>query len=463
MSSMNLTMRSQDPAEIAAESARALAPSPPFARTFAWFLVVFFLAVAGALVLLPWQQTAVGQGRVVAYAPLERQQPIEAPIEGRIARVFVREGSHVRAGETLLEMTDNDPQIMERLRQERDALRARLEAARTRAQAVDDRGRELAHSRDNAISAADNRVRMARNRAQAASQALAASEAAAETSRLNYERQLGLVREGLVSTRVVELATLDQLRTRVEVDRSRASLEAARAEVEAVSSDRDRVSTDGLAQLNDVRATRASVDAEIASATAELTRLEVRLARQSTMTVTAPRDGTVLRITANPGSEVVKAGDSLMVFVPDTEARAVELWVDGNDVPLLREGRHVRIQFEGWPAIQFSGWPAASIGTFGGKVVVIDAADNGRGQFRVVVVPAPGERWPSGRYLRQGVRANGWILLNRVKLGFELWRQFNGFPPTVNPADASAYGTPSTYSGGSGGGGGSYGGGGGAK
>jgi len=38
------------------------------------------------------------------------------------------------------------------------------------------------------------------------------------------------------------------------------------------------------------------------------------------------------------------------------------------------------------------------------------------------------------------VRANGWVLLNIVPIGYELWRQFNGFPPVVamdepTPAD----------------------------
>lgn len=34
-------------------------------------------------------------------------------------------------------------------------------------------------------------------------------------------------------------------------------------------------------------------------------------------------------------------------------------------------------------------------------------------------------------YLRQGVRALGWIQLGRVRLGYELWRLFNGFPPAL--------------------------------
>ena len=98
----------------------------------------------------------------------------------------------------------------------------------------------------------------------------------------------------------------------------------------------------------------------------------------------------------------------------------------------------VRLQFEGWPAVQFVGWPSVAVGTFGGTVAFVDQTDNGKGKFRIVVVPdEDDDPWPEHRYLRQGVRANGWVLLNEVSLGFELWRQFNGFPPVV-PVDESS-------------------------
>ena len=62
----------------------------------------------------------------------------------------------------------------------------------------------------------------------------------------------------------------------------------------------------------------------------------------------------------------------------------------------------------------------------------MDATDDGKGKFRVLVTPdAADQPWPSALYLRQGARAKGWILLNTVPLGFEFWRQFNGFPPAV--------------------------------
>ena len=71
-------------------------------------------------------------------------------------------------------------------------------------------------------------------------------------------------------------------------------------------------------------------------------------------------------------------------------------------------------------------------------VAYIVATDDGKGHFRVVVLPdldaPPADQWPAAQYLRQGVRANGWVLLDQVRLGYELWRQFNGFPPLLGGA-----------------------------
>jgi len=33
------------------------------------------------------------------------------------------------------------------------------------------------------------------------------------------------------------------------------------------------------------------------------------------------------------------------------------------------------------------------------------------------------------RFLRFGAQVNGWVLLDTVSIGFELWRQLNNFPP----------------------------------
>ncbi|MBS2016708.1 MAG: HlyD family efflux transporter periplasmic adaptor subunit [Deltaproteobacteria bacterium] len=392
-------------------------------------LIAFLLLLAVVLSVVPWQQSSPGRGRVVAFAPVDRQQTIDAPVEGRVQRWHVVEGERVRLGQPIVDIADIDPDLLSRLTRERDAVRARIDAAETRVRAVDTRIDALRSSQKSAVVAAGSRSRMGEDRMRAAENALHAAEATHKAARANIERQSALFEQGLTSKRAVELAEAEEVRARTDVDRARNSLSAARAEVQALGADVDKVENDAHASIGDAHAAKATAQAEIAAASVELARIETRLARQATQHVRAPSNGTVLRITARQGGDIVKAGDVLAQFVPDTDDQAVELWIDGNDVNLVHPGAPVRLQFEGWPAVQFSGWPSLAVGTYAGKVAFVDPHDDGKGRFRVVVVPDGNSQWPSRQYLRQGTRTTGWILLGRVKLGYEVWRQLNGFPP----------------------------------
>jgi multidrug efflux pump subunit AcrA (membrane-fusion protein) len=219
-----------------------------------------------------------------------------------------------------------------------------------------------------------------------------AAQNAVETSRKNLDRQRTLVSSGLSSQRAAELAELEY----------------------------------------------AKYLSEVSSASAELARIETRIARQASQSIVAPRDGIVQRIFAPQGGVMVKSGQTLALIVPKTANRSVELTVSGNDAPLLSVGRRVRLQFEGWPAVQFSGWPSVAVGTFGGTIGVIDPGADEEGRVRIIVFPETGETWPDGHYLRQGVRVIGWVLLDTVNLGWELWRQFNSFPPSVKQTPTPA-------------------------
>lgn len=413
-------------------------------RFIAGALLGMFLLLAVGLALAPWQQNIVGSGKVVALTPVERQQTIDAPIEGRILRWHVVEGTRVKAGDNVAEITDNDPSIIERYRREREATEERVRAAQLREASLSERINGLEGSRRNALDAQNSRMQMAKERMLAAERALDAADATFATARLNIDRQKGLHAKGLTPTRSVELAQLDYDRAVAEVARSKNALNASKQEVDALEADRQKIENDFKASIQDARASRASATSEIASMRAALQPIDMRIARQSTQAITAPRDGVILRLLAQPGSEMLKSGDPVAILVPQTGDPVVELWVDGNDMPLVAPGNKVRIQFEGWPAIQFVGWPSVAVGTFGGVVTLVDATDDGKGKFRLLIAPDPkDDPWPSQRYLRQGVRANGWVLLNMVPLGFELWRQFNGFPPVIAPNEPGASGSPS--------------------
>ncbi len=411
------------------------AETAPLAGRIARSLVMLFLILLVLLAFIPWQQNVRGIGRVVAYSPAERQQIISAPVEGRVAYWRVKEGTQVKQGDVLAELLDNDPLLLQRLESERQALLARQAANASRVETFREQLRMAEQARPQALAAAESRVSMARERRKAAGQALDAAKAARQTAALNLSRQQQLQGKGLASQRTLELSQLDMTQRGADAERAQAGLQAAGSEVEALSADRQKLAADAAAAIEKARADLNKAIEDQNYVLADLLKLQTRQARQQTQTITAPRDGTVLRLLANPGAELVKSGQALAILIPDTEQRAVELWMDGNDLPLIVTGSRVRLQFEGYPAVQFGGWPEFSIGSFAGRVVLIDATDDGKGHFRILVTADADDdiAWPGARFLRQGVRVNGWVLLGRVTLGYELWRIFNGFPPLVLP------------------------------
>jgi multidrug efflux pump subunit AcrA (membrane-fusion protein) len=413
--------------------------SPNASRVLAQLLLVLLVLLILGLIFVPWQQNIPGSGKVTAFAPIERQQFIDTPVDGRIKDWKVVEGARVRQGDLLVELVDNDPAIIDNLRTQLTAEQVRLNQAIDQANLLRNRVTQLQVAMNNALEIAKQRIEIANDQIRAAEQALEASKAARVAARQNIDRQKQLIAKGLTSVRTVELAEADMLRTAAEVERAEAALAAARREKMARANDLDKIRADNESGIQSANASYVSALSTAESTKASIASREISLNRQNTLQVLAPRDGTIFRIIANQGGEFVKSGESLAVLVPDTGFQVVELWVSGNDMPLIRKGDMARLQFEGWPAIQFVGWPSVAVGTFGGKVLLVDPTDNGTGKFRVLVEPDDkDDPWPSRTYLRQGVRANGWFLLNQVPLGFELWRQFNGFPPVIAPDEPGA-------------------------
>ncbi|PAX09362.1 efflux RND transporter periplasmic adaptor subunit [Sphingomonas lenta] len=218
-----------------------------------------------------------------------------------------------------------------------------------------------------------------------------------------------------------------------------AEIAAVRQSQQVASIDVDRTRqllAEGLAARRDFEQAQikvADAAAKLAESRAKLNRIDVQLNRQSAQVVRAPRDGRIQNLNAAAGGALVLPGTVLAVVAPERVERAVELYVDGRDLPLVRPGRPVRLEFEGWPAIQFSGWPAIAQGFFDGRVRVVDPTANADGLFRVLVEPAPGKpAWPDRQFVRLGTKVYGWIQGETVSVGYELWRLLNDFPLEFN-------------------------------
>ncbi|MEM6799472.1 MAG: HlyD family efflux transporter periplasmic adaptor subunit, partial [Planctomycetota bacterium] len=450
-----------------------LARAARFVRRVGRLLLVLLFVSTLAMFLVPWQQSIRGEGSVVAFDPFERPQAVQAPIKGVIAErgEGVQENAFVEKGQLLFRIRDQDPDYLQRLQVTVQNVETEVLLTRSRRErAVDARDNaerivgitveELEAMRvaqREAVTAYNFMIEQATNKQTAAESKLLASEAKLIQVDADYKRKKTLYDEGIETQVKFQEAEQKYRVAEQEVQIAEQDVENASNGVSAKQSERESKRQEWQAKINKVQSQLEKAQADVAKANAEIDKIDSELrekdtklqkekrslAVQQTQEVLAPRDGYVLDLAVFDVASIVKQGDQLCRIVPRTENLAVEAFVVGNDAPLIvmdenGKGPHVRLQFEGWPAAQFSGWPAVAVGTFGGPVSKVDSTDDGAGKFRVVIVPDRlDEAWPGRRYLRQGVRANAWVLLDQVPLGYEVWRRMNGFPPSLKSQEES--------------------------
>lgn len=430
---------------------RHLVASPRLARTFGFVVMSLFTVITLLLIFLPWVQTVTGEGHVTSLYPSERPQYVEAQISGRLVGWKVVEGERVSVGDTIAILQDIDVKFLDTnivhntLRQV-EALEERSKSSLSQIDAF--RRQILAEetARDAGIDGARGALKQAIQR-RIALEAQAKQEVfALEISKQRYNDRKDLFEKGLRSTRDFERAKLDLQEAQVKLDRINADVtasknaeEQAHANILAKESEGNAKILKAIADESKALETFASIGNSMAKTQSELSGVSTR---RSAGVVRAPSSGRVVRLYSFGTGETVKQGEPLAIVAPESRSSAVEIFVSGNDAPLVHKGAKVRVQFDGFPAFQVSGFPGATVGTFGGEVVVVDAVDDDRakGMFRVLVKPdtTNDPAWPNFALLRLGTKARAWCQLGRVSLGWELWRQFNGFPPNYQkPREAN--------------------------
>lgn len=414
------------------KSLRLIQPSIRI-RLLAKVLMFLLLVMIGAMATLPWQQTSRATGKVVAFDPTERPQTVEAPIYGRVIRWGDRiaEGVAVEQGQLVMEIADNDPERAERLAEQVAATEQKLRFANEKTKSYYLQISEYKEARSVIVESYKRLVEVATQKIEAAKQDLEAARSAERQLQLDHDRQTQLAAEGVVANLKAQEA---QAKFEQAVSKRKAAesyVAAAESEQQAKSADLVAKTREANAKVQEAEAKHQQAAGEEEIAKKEFSELKSKLAQFGQRRIEAPRHGVIQRLFVAHNAQMLKEGDPLFTIVPETTQRAAEIWIDGNDVPLVQPGGEVRLQFEGWPAVQFSGWPSVAVGTFGGEVISIDGTDDGNGRFRLLVRPKPDSPWPSEQYLRQGARVNGWVMLNEVSLGYEFWRQLNGFPPAI--------------------------------
>lgn len=401
-----------------------------------WVYALLGLIVLAAF--LPWTQNIKSRGKVTTLRQEQRQQGVYSAITGRVIQWYVKEGDMIKQGDTIARLQEVkveylDPNLIERTRQQITAKELANENYLSKANTTTEQTKAMEEAQRLKVAQINNKIGQTRAKIQADSMEMLAARNDFAIASEQLKRQKQMYDQGLVSLTQYEQRNQAYQNSLAKRTGSEIKFMNSKQDLINLSLELNSTNQEYIEKISKIRGERFQSLSQIASGEADIAKLENQYnsykLRNELYYVIAPQSGQVTRANKAGIGEIVKEGEELAQIVPDQSDMAIEIFVKPLDITLLQPGRKVNVIFDGFPAIVFSGWPTQSYGTFRGTITAIsNNVDAATGNFRVLVKPDPKERpWPTG--LRLGTATDTFILLKDVPLGYEIWRNINGFPP----------------------------------
>lgn len=413
-------------------------------RVRTWFIgIMVGLCV---ILFLPWTQNFRSKGLVTTLYQDQRPQEVNTVIGGQLIKWYVKEGDVVRAGDTLVQLSEVkadylDPALIDRTAEQLEGKSQSIEFYKQKAGTASVQIEALDQGIGLKLEQLKNKLTQLELKVQADSADAAAALNDLNIARVQYDRQRMMLDSGLVSLTQFEQrnqsfqsALAKKITAENKLANTKQELVITRLEIRAQV--QENIEKKAKAEGDRLQSLTA-----IASGQAEIAKLKNLYAsyviRNGMYYILAPQNGQITKAKKAGLGEYVKEGEMIVEIVPDKMAYAVEMFVRPLDAPLIHPGQKVRLLFDGFPAIVFSGWPNASYGTFGGIVTAVERNTNDDGKFRVLVKEDPNDKpWPPE--LQVGAGGQGIALLKDVPMWYELWRNINGFPADYYKASAES-------------------------
>ena len=399
-------------------------------------LIGVFIATL-IIMFLPWTQNIQSKGKVTTLKPDQRPQTIHSVIAGRIEKWFVQEGDYVSKGDTILfisEIKDEyfDPNLLGRTEEQLEAKEKSVQAYMEKVRALDNQIDALSQTSQLKLEQTENKLRQAKLKVTSDSIAYEAARINNQIALEQKNRMEKMYDDGLKSLTELENRRLTYQKANASMIAAENKLLTSRNEVINAQVEITSIQAQYRDYLAKTESEKQATLSSMYDAEATVTKLQNQYMNYSVRSgmyyITAPQDGYITKALQTGIGENLKEGEDIVSIMPAKYELAVEMYVKPIDLPLVRKGQHVRIQFDGWPAIVFSGWPNVSYGTYGGSVFAIDNFISQNGMYRVLVSPDPNDHpWPDA--LRVGSGTRTMLMLEDVPVWYELWRKINGFPP----------------------------------
>ncbi|MEO9531246.1 MAG: biotin/lipoyl-binding protein [Crocinitomicaceae bacterium] len=401
------------------------------------------------IMFLPWTQNIRTHGLVTTIDPDQRPQDIHSIIPGRIEKWYVKEGDFVKQGDTIAFISEVkpeyfDPKLMERTSDQTDFKKQSVDSYNEKITALENQINALTLQRDLKLDQGKIKLQQAKLKVANDSINYNATLVSYETALKQYERIYELYEKGLKSKTDMENRNIKLQDSYSYLIAAENKFLASKSELISTQIELSNIQMKYETDVAKAKSDKFSALSSRLTTEGEVTKLENMYSnyekRNSYYYILAPQDCYVTNLFAKGIGETIKEGAPVVSIMPTDYKLAAAVYVDPIDLPLVKVGEHVRMQFDGWPAIVFSGWPDASHGTYGGRIYAIDQYISDNGKYRLLIEEDPNDHpWPEA--LRFGGGVNSMILLNDVPIWYELWRKINDFPPNYytgsSPKDKS--------------------------
>ncbi len=399
-------------------------------------ILCIVLIIVIVFLFFPWTQNIRSNGKITTLEQQYRPQKINSPIPGKISKWYVKEGDFVKKGDTILVLTEIkddylDPDLILQTKNQLDAKKMGIVYYQKKVLSMQRQIKNLNQSKLYKIEQLKNKFIQLNNKLKAENAELEANENELSLLKNQYERQLKMYDEGLVSQTQLQQRNIQYQNSIAKKIISENKIAQTLQEININKIEISGTEQEYLEKINKTDGDNFQSLNQITTSQGEIAKLQNQLnnytIRNGMYILTAPQDGQIVQANKSGIGEILKEGEAISTIVPNKMDYAVELFIQPFNLPLIQKNQRVRFVFDGYPAIVFSGWPAGSYGTFSGRVSAIENTISENGMYRLLVSEESIEKkWPSK--LRIGAGANGIILLNDVSIWYELWRNINGFP-----------------------------------
>lgn len=403
--------------------------------------IVNWLKVLTCILLLsmflPWTQNLRVKGYVTTQNQEDRPTQLNSIIPGKIMKWYVKEGDAIKKGDTILRIGEIkeeyfDPNLIQRTLEQIVAKERSLMGYEGKAGTAGDQMLALQKSRDIKLQQTENKIKQQRLYISIDSSNLVAGQTEIQIYTRQFNAAKTMFDGGAISLSEFEKRTATYQNAVAKIQILENKLNQSRQELLNIIVEKDNILQEYRDKILKAEGERFGSISNAASAEYEISKLKNTYAnydnRNKLYYILSPIDGQVGSINKAGIDVVLKEGDFIAEIIPQMKNKAVEIFIDPVDLPLVQTGQKMQFIFDGYPVVLFGGWPKYNYGTFHGKIAMIEKASSINGKFRALVIEDPEERqWPP--YLTMGGGANGIILLKNVRIYYEIWRNINGFPP----------------------------------